>query len=170
MVGYIKPTNKILVAGTPLVQELKIKTVATMYPGRLVQKDTTDSGIKVAVAPAGKAFSKVIGILGYEQASDKYKPATVDTIYKVNDFVPVLSGGCVVVGSLASGNTVVKGDLLIPAAAGEVALMPDKDLNATFSDTEAELELAQAKSVIAVAEESVDASGGAKDIMMRLIR
>lgn len=170
MVGYKKPSNKILVAGNPLVQELKIETATNMYPGRTVIKGTNDDDIVVGTAPAGKSFEKIIGVLGYEQCRDPDKPADVDTIYAAGAWVPVLSGPCIVVGRLASGESVVKGDLLIPAANGELALMPDKDLNATFADTEVELELAQAKSVIAVAEETVDASAAAKDIMMRLIR
>lgn len=170
MVGYKKPSNKIIVAGEPLVQELKIETVANMYPGRLVVKGTTDADIVVAGAPVGKAFTKVIGVLGYEQAHDAVKPTTVDTIYKILDFVPVLSGSIVVVGSLKDGETVVKGDLLVPAANGEVALMPDFDLNATVSDTEIEVELAMAKSVIAVAEEGKAASGSSEDLIMRMIR
>ncbi|MHA1286241.1 MAG: hypothetical protein ACTSPB_02435 [Candidatus Thorarchaeota archaeon] len=154
MVGYNKPKNKILVAGVPLIQELKIKTIDNCYPGRLVTRDTTDAEIKVA-GTAEATAGGALGFLGYEQAAEYWKPETVDTIYKVDKdsklpFVPVLSGDIVVVASLASGQNVTKGAILTCAADGE--------LTAATIATDM---------LIAIAEESVDASGGAKDIMVR---
>lgn len=156
MVGHKKPLNKIIVLGVPIIQELLIKTIANCYPGRLVMRDTTDAEIKVATATEATAGG-ALGFLGYEQAAEYWKPATVDTIYKVDKdsklpFVPVLSGPIVVVASLASGQNVTKGAILTATADGELTA-------ATIATN----------MLIAIAEESVDASGGAKDIMVRVL-
>lgn len=167
MVGYTKPDNKIIVTGVPLVQELRIETVANMYPGRLVVKGSLDADIVAASAPTAGNSVPVIGILGYEQAHDDIKPLTVDTIYKITDFVPVLSGSIVVVGSSVTA-AVNKGDYLVPAADGKVALMPtDAAMTEPPTKAETELALAMVKSVIAVAEETIAVAG---DIIMRMIR
>lgn len=146
-VGYgPKPTNQILVAGYPLVQILKVETVANMYPGRLVKKDTNDDDIEVCGA-AGVA----LGWLGYERTIKKHRPATVDTIYTVNAQAAVLhGGGFVIVGRLASGQNVAKGARLMAAANGELS-------GGTVGTHE----------IVAIAEESVDASAAAADIMVR---
>lgn len=143
--GYgSKPTNEILVAGTPLVQILKIETVDNCYPGRLVKKDTTDGQIEVCGADGS-----AIGWLGYEQTIKKHRPADVDTIYLVNAHVAVLHGGhFVVVARLASGQNVAKGAKLEAAADGEVTAL-------------------SSGTMIAIAEESVNATAAAADIMVR---
>lgn len=139
------PTGVIVDQGVPLVDQKKIKTVANMYPGRLVTIDTTDNQIKVC-----GATDNPIGFLGYEQAGMNFKPDTVDTIYLVNDMAPVLFGGHFTpVGRLASGQNVAAGAKLKRAAAGE--------LTAATVGTD---------HVDAIARESVDASGGAADILV----
>ncbi len=114
-----KPINKILVCGEPLVDEFKVETATTMYPGRLVKAGTHADDIVVNTAGAYP-----IGWLGYEQCPKKWLPATVDTIYVILDVVPVLyGGGFCVVASLASGNNCTAiGYPLQTAAAGELGL------------------------------------------------
>ncbi len=142
--GFKKPNNKIVAAGEPLVQELKVETATNMYPGRLVKKGTNDDDIVVNTANGA-----AVGWLGYEQTNPQYKPANVDTAYSAGDYVAVLNGGgFVIVGRLASGQSVDKGDKLEAAANGE--------LTALSSGT-----------MVAIAEETVDASAAAKDIMVR---
>ena len=115
--GWRKPTNKIVVAGCPLVANYKVEDATTMYAGRLVIKGTTDADIKVCPVTA---TSYPTGWLGYEQTSPSYRPATVDTIYLINSYAAVLSGGgFIIVASLATG-TPAKGAPLCQAAAGEV--------------------------------------------------
>lgn len=139
------PTGVIVDQGVPLVDQRKVKTVANCYPGRLVIKDTTDNQIKVCGA-AGDA----VGWLGYEQASMNYKPDTVDTIYVVGDFAPVLHGcNFDIVGRLASGQSVAAGAKLKPAANGE--------LTAATVGTD---------HVVAIARETVDATAAAADIIV----
>jgi hypothetical protein len=139
------PTGRIIDQGTPLVDHYKIKTVANMYPGRLVTMDTTDNQIKVCTAA-----TKPLGVLGYQDTNENFRPDTVDTIYEVNDFAAVLfGGGFTYVGRLASGQNVAAGEYLTAAADGE--------LTAATVGTD---------DVVAVARESVDASGAAADILV----
>jgi hypothetical protein len=156
--GYKTPSNAILVAGTPLKQTLKVETATNMYPGRLIKKGTNDDDIVVC-----GANEKAIGWLGYEQTTKKYRPATVDTIYAQNDQAVVLNGsGFVIVARLANGQNVVKGEKLAVAANGELTTTED-----SYSIDESGSSTHSIERVIAYAEESVDASGGAKDIMVR---
>jgi hypothetical protein len=145
--GFVKPNNDVIQGdfphGSPFMQLLQIKTVANMYPGRLVIRDTTDYQVGV-----GGASGHVIGWLGYGEAPTGFKPATRTTIYAVNDTAPVHSGGGFRVrASLAIGQNVVKGQRLMPAAAGELT-----DYVAATDDA------------VAIAAESVDATGAAASI------
>lgn len=113
-----QPTNAIVVSGEPEVQYLKIETASECYPGRLVAKGTHDDDL--AVCGAGGV---PVGVLGYEHAAKKYRPATRATIYVVDDQVPVLKKGkgCIVMLYLSTdAATIVKGDPLVPVANGKV--------------------------------------------------
>jgi len=148
--GHIKPINKIVAAGTPLVQELKVETATNMYPGRLVEKGTGDDDVVVSTSTDGDA---IVGWLGYEQTAPVFRPSTPDTIYEADDMAAVLNGGgFIIVARLANGSSVAKGEALTSAAAGEV-------VSATIGTNQ----------VIAYAEETVNASGGAADIMVRSV-
>lgn len=149
--GYQKPTNKIVVAGKYNTQELKVETATNMYPGRLVTKGTNDDDIIV-----NTASTAVIGWLGYEDTNPVFRPDTVDTIYTINSQASVITGpGVVVVGRLASGQSVAKDAKLKAAASGELTAIGAEDLDAS------------ANFVVAIAEETVNASGAAADIMVR---
>jgi len=115
--GLRKPTNKIVAAGSPLVQELNVETATNMYPGRLVIKGTDDNDIAVCGA-AGIS----VGWLGYEQCGNAaFMPTDVNTIYAEGDQAPVLYGGkFVIVGKLTTSQTIVKGDRLVAGADGTV--------------------------------------------------
>jgi len=168
--GFKKPNNKIVAAGEPLVQELKVETATNMYPGRLVKKGTNDDDIVV-----NTASGMPVGWLGYEQTNPQYKPANVDTAYAANDYAAVLNGGgFVIVGRLASGESVNKGDLLVPAANGELQEADTLEIasgSTTVTSTAANGDIITGHygdaPVVAVAEETVDASAAAKDIMVR---
>jgi hypothetical protein len=112
-----QPTNTIVVSGTPRVRYFNLETATNCYPGRLVKKDTHSNDVEVCGA-AGIAK----GVLGYEQASKKYQPATRATIYSASDQVPVLSGPGVIVMLYLSDDaaTIVDGDPLVAAADGKV--------------------------------------------------
>lgn len=169
--GVVKPTNKIVAGGTPLVQELKVETATNMYPGRLVKRGTNDDDI-VVNTEGGNA----LGWLGYEQTNPVFMPTDVDTIYAQNDMVAVLNGGhFYVVGRLASGQNVTKGTPLVGAANGELAAAVGLTVatgatqvtssaanGAIISGT-----LGTQGIVVAIAEQSVDASGGSADIVVR---
>ena len=174
-VGYgPKPTNQILVAGYPLVQILKVEVATNVYPGRLVKKGTGDDDIIVNTA-AGAC----IGWAGYERTIKKHRPATVDTIYAAGAQIAVLAGGnFVIVASLASGQSVAKGARLVAGANGELIAATALTVTVpagttTVTSTAAQPDLVEAGGlppqgiVVAIAEETVDASAAAKDIMVR---
>lgn len=149
--GVEKPTNKIIAGGEPLKQELKVETATNMYPGRLVTKGTNPDDIIVCTAA-----TPAIGWLGYEQTNPVFRPDTVDTIYAANAQAAVHNGGhFYVVASLAQGQNVTKDAKLIAAAAGQVTAATNDTLDASTND------------IIAIAEQSVDASSAAADIVVR---
>lgn len=167
--GFKKPANRIVVAGDPLVHECKVEDATNMYPGRLVKKGTNDDDI--VVCGAGEI---PIGWLGYEQAASPYQPATVDTAYSADDRAPVLNGGkFVIVARLASGETVSKGDALVAAANGEVKKASAATVTVTGATGDGDAGTYNVDGaipaegiVVGIAMESVDASGGAQDIMV----
>lgn len=113
--GHQMPTNKVVAGGRPLSQDLKIETVANMYPGRLVQKGTNPDDIIVGTALG--AF----GWLGFENTQPSYRPTNIDTIYVVNAKASVLNGGGFLpVGSLSAPCIVTKGQSLANWAAGQL--------------------------------------------------
>jgi len=147
--GFVKPYNSIIVDDNgggrkPLIQGLKIEVAANMYPGRLVIKGTNDGN--AVVSGAG---GLVTGWLGYEQADPSFMPADVDTLYAVNDKAPVLYGcGFVLVASLATAQTILKGDHLSAGALGQV------------------IKTVSPAVVAGVAMETVTTTGSAVDIMV----
>lgn len=147
--GQIKPINKIVAAGTPLVQELKVESATNMYPGRLVKKGTADDDVVISDSTTGAA---IVGWLGYEHTAPVYRPATPDTIYEAGAQAAVINGPMVIVALLANGQNVAKGAELTAAADGE--------LTAATIGTHR---------VVAYAEESVNAGAGAADIMVRSV-
>lgn len=136
--GFRKPANGIIAAGIPhLVQDLKVETATNMYPGRWVTKGTNDDDIVVATAATAP-----IGMLGYEDAAEPYKPTDEDTAYGAGDWAPVLSGkGIVGVGSLTKGVKANKGDRLMVLAAGQlvpvVEFSGSLGIKVPFSNSEA---------------------------------
>jgi len=146
-VGYGPvPTNKIIVAGQPLTQILKVETATSVYPGRLVKKGTNDDDIVVNTA-AGAA----VGWAGYENTIKKHRPATVDTIYLINAQIAVEHGGhFVIVARLQTGQTITKGELLAAGATGTV-----------------QTGTAGTHHIVAIAEESVTTTSSESDIMVR---
>lgn len=146
--AMVQPTNKIVLDSKNLhVQTKKVETETNVYPGRLVKRGTNDDDIVVDTDN-----SKVsLGWAGYLNTAKKYRPATVDTIYAQNDQIGVINGpGIILLGSLASGQNVTKGARLMVTSAGQLS-------GGTVGTNE----------IVAIAEESVDASAGAADILVR---
>ena len=89
--GFIKPTGKVITKGYPtVIGEYEVETATNMYPGRLVMQGSTTS--EIVVNDTSDNTTSLMGYLGYEHASDRYKPDTVSTIYVQGDAVPVLRG------------------------------------------------------------------------------
>jgi len=144
--GFIEATDKIVLAGTPITVEKEVETVANMYPGRLVKRDSGDNQVEV-----NDTDDNVYGWLAYEHTPVMYRPTNKDTIYLVNDRAAVIVGGEVVIrGRLASGQNVTMGAKLTAAADGE--------LTAATIGTH---------TVLAVAMESVNASESAQNIIVK---
>ena len=151
---FVKPSNKILVGGTPLVEEL-LTEGTLVKPGLLVKKGTADHQVGLA----GDGARDVLGVADY------------DPRYKISDAFPnkhpvrVLKGNIVVVLTLASGQNVAKGTRLKAAANGQVQELPSQyvDESGTSGYT------LYFDLLVGYAEESVDASAAAKPIMVRLV-
>jgi hypothetical protein len=174
-VGYQKPSNAILVAGTPFKQTLKVENAANMYPGRLVIQGTNDDDITVAGVYALNAMA--VGWLSYEQTTKKYRPATVDTIYLVNAQAVVLNGGgfIVVAALAASQGTLKKGDALVMAADGTlkkaavIQITASGAGNITDGQTPGSGSLGDDGPIVAYAEESIADVAAIQDIMVRSV-
>ena len=111
--GVRKIENDVI-DGESTINYHNIETVATMVPGALVIKGTTDYDIAVCGA-AGIA----IGWLGYGACNGTDKPADRDTIYLVSAEAPVHSKAHYV-RSVCETAAYTKGDPLKAAADGAV--------------------------------------------------
>jgi hypothetical protein len=168
--GFVKPNNKIVVAGNPLVSEFVVETATNMYPGRLVELDSNPDDIEVCGA-AGNA----IGWLGYEHANPAFRPDDMTTAYAANALAPVLyGGGFVIVGRLASGQNAAKdarlvaganGELLVATAAGLAA--GSTPVTSTAATGVVTGSVGAQGMIVAIAMEAVDASSAAANIVVR---
>jgi len=167
----VKPANAVVAGGKPIIQELKVEDSTNMYPRRLVKKGTHDDDVVVNTA-AGNA----IGWLGYEQCAPAFKPDTIDSLYATGAKAPVVSGpGLIVVGRLAQGQNVTKGTMLVGAANGELTAataLTVKSGATQVTSTAANGSILTGTigdqgRIVAIAEESVDASSVAKYILVR---
>lgn len=150
--GYIAPVNKIVVAGDRSSTEKEVETATNMYAGRLVMHGTTNNEVVVSDGTV-----KVYGWLGYEETPIMYRPATVDTLYEAGDRAAVIRGpGMIIVGSRKGGETIVMGDKLQAAAAGQLA----KWVPTVSTDSGGEVE----QDPIAIATE--DGSGDSSDMIV----
>lgn len=145
--AMVQPTNKIVVDSKNLHRQTKkVETATNVYPGRLVKRGTNDDDVVVNTA-AGIP----LGFVGYLDTSKKYRPATIATIQVQNDQVAIINGpGIILMARLAIGANVTKGAHLTDAALG--------DLTGGTAGTHM---------IYAIAEESVDASAAAANILVR---
>ncbi|MCS3924412.1 gp53 minor capsid family protein [Methanosalsum natronophilum] len=171
--GIQKPNNRIIAAGVPLIQELNIETVTNMYPGRLVKKGTNDSDIVINTADG-----KPIGWLGYEQTNPVFRPKDPISIYGAEAQVAVLNGGGFYIRAmLAESENVGKGDPLVAGDNGELkaavslAVKEGTDTADEVEGATPELQgsLVPGGQVIAYAEESINATSGATEIIVRSV-
>lgn len=152
---YVKPSNKVLVAGDPIVDEC-VTEGTLIKPKLLVIKGAGDHQIGLAGADA----RNVLGVADY------------DPRYNIEDAFPdkhpvrVLKGNIVVVLTLAESQTVNKGDRLKAAANGQVQLLPGQAVNEGGTGTYT----LYFDLLVAYAEESVSTGAGeTKSIMARLV-
>ena len=103
------PTNKFVVQGKNDTFNESNAAAATIVPGYVLMKGTTDDDVLI-----NDGAHNPVGWAGYEQASPEFKPSNLATAYALNARVPVVSAkGCVVAATLATSQTIVRGDALI---------------------------------------------------------
>jgi|Deesub1362A_J573_1020465.scaffolds.fasta_scaffold00039_120 hypothetical protein len=150
--------NKVVLAGSPIVEEMKMGSNATqsdMVPGRLVVRDTSDESVKEAPANT----TQPAGWIGYEQSHPAHRPSDRTTAYSSGAYIPVLRGPGVVLISEITSSSITKGDLLVSAGNGKLT-------KATFDATTNSLQYV----AVAIALETVDASTVDKEcVVMSLI-
>jgi hypothetical protein len=133
--------------GPPVIIQKQVKTVASMYPARLVGKDTNDHGMKICdgvnVVP--------VGWLGHEQTDVRFRQDAKTTIQVVNNKAACLrGGGFCIQAAVPKGFAVRQGDIMFSAgAAGQVvpgfyvdgkpAMAIPYSKNATQTDTNVDL-------------------------------
>jgi hypothetical protein len=163
--GVVKPAGKVVFDSIGAHhQVLYVESGTTMYPGGLVIQGTDDKDISTCGA-GGEGF----GWLGYEDTLKKYRPATIDTLYVTGDWADVVNGpGIVVRARIANGQNIPKGTRLVATAAGELiaastAAPPSGTVAvvSTGAQPVAAGPLSTQGIVVAIAYESIDASGGA---------
>lgn len=166
---FVRPSNKILVAGQPLVEELQTEGTS-VKPGLFVKKGTADHQVQ----PAGDGEKKPLGVADYDA---RYP---ISDAFPDNHPVRVLKGPIVVVATLASGNNVDKGAALVCAANGKLKAaadiavsVPEGSTNVTSNAAQPDLteigSIPPYGVIVGFAEESVDASAEDKPIMVRLV-
>jgi len=117
---FVEPDNKILINGDPVVYEYKA-TDAAIKPGDLVQFKTSSVEIDEGGAPTG-TNAMGLGVAGYEQASDVYKPTTRVTAYADDAMIPVIMVGSGAILMAAVTGVLARGAALTgQASAGELA-------------------------------------------------
>lgn len=120
--GVVQPANAILYAGTPVTQEMEVKTIANLAPGRLVITDSNDWDIKVAGAAALTVLGVVdvmedVKLTSMQSESASGAPTTT---YAAKDQVRVLRGDIVVKLLVKSGETIAVGTKVEAAANGMI--------------------------------------------------
>ena len=112
--GVRKILNDVI-DGDSIIDYYNIETVANMYPGAVVKRDTTDFDIE-----ACDASGNATGFLGYGNCVGPFKPDTRETIYDVSGNAPVHSGGGFFVRARCASSSFTKGEELSAAAGGDV--------------------------------------------------
>ena len=117
--GYEDNVGAIVLGGNdpPVTQKVNLGTIANCYAGRLLTLEDSDYDRKVCTA-----MTAPTGWLGYELASPQYRPATITTIYTLDDkAIEHKGGGFTIKAKLAKGCSVKKGEQVMNWADGEVA-------------------------------------------------
>jgi len=158
--------RKVVIAGNPVIEELTVEG-AGIKPSLLCKKGTLATQVVVVTA----ATDKPSGWVGWdgEGAHPGASPADRTTAYTAAKKCPVVYGpGTIVYGRLASGQSVAKDDPLIPAADGELqaaATMSHTGSSGHIGAT-SEGSFPPGGMIVALAKETVNASGAATNIIV----
>jgi hypothetical protein len=122
MPGWKEPSNKILIAGDPVVMEFHDGSSGAILPGDLVYLSGTNTIDEGGEDEGSQNMG--IGFAGYEQASDHYKPDDIETAYSDGAMIPVLIGPCVLLAIVDGATTTTQAnDALTGSGAGDGALL-----------------------------------------------
>lgn len=149
--GHKANVGKCVDMGAPFAFQKQVKTVANMYPARVVGLDTYDNAMKIAdgvnVVP--------IGWLGHEQTDEKFRQDGLTDIQVVDNKAACLrGGGFCIQAAMPKGFVARQGDTMFSAAAagkvvpgcyvdGKPAMAVPFSRNATEVDTNIDLISAQ---------------------------
>lgn len=113
--GYVTPSGRIVVRGSPMAKiEKTVETATNVYPGRLLIAGTTDHDVAVA-----DGVAVPIGWAGYEDSYSKKDAKS--TIYAASDKIAVLrGGGFAIMTKMAKGFVAKQGDVMLSWADGKV--------------------------------------------------
>lgn len=120
---FVKPSNRVIQGDYLGPMEMQVgdnATAAKMIAGRIVIYDALTNSVKEggAIDPSGNT-AVPLGVLGFEDTTADYRPATITTAYAVGDKVAVHNAiGMRFKGWLANSLTVVPGTRLKAAADG----------------------------------------------------
>lgn len=174
-VGHQRSDTKVIQGGLVWYEQLLAGGAVT--PGALVKRGADDDH----VVEAGDGANDVLGVADYiahERVTGTRGGQVIGTDIAADQPLRVAKGNFLWRGTLKSGENVVKGDRLVCAANGEVkkaatlSVTVPSGATAVTSDA-AQPNLVEAGSlmpgggVIAIAEESVNATSEAKPILLR---
>jgi len=113
----VASTNSILVGGQPHIEEFEASE--EIYPGDLVEFTNADVYDKT-VKPAVVNSSAVIGVADISVDNKDLRGGKRTSAYAAKDVVKVIKGTINVMLRLAGGQDIDRGEMLMPAASGEV--------------------------------------------------
>jgi hypothetical protein len=145
--NYVLPANSIKIDGQPLIYELEAAPGSAILPGDVVEFNTsycTDGMAKIKECGVNSEVFLGVAEQGMiNQGLSTAKFGDVDEVFAAGDIVRVMAGVFVFKGRLAAGETITCGDLLKPAASGELAKLTcesgtsDPDENACLKAAQA---------------------------------
>jgi len=115
----VASNNSIFVGGKIHIEEFECAFGETILPGDLVQFNSADPFDKT-IKEAGVNSSAVIGVADISVDNKALRGGKRTSEYEAGDVVKVIKGVINVMLRLAAGEDIDRGEMLMPAASGEV--------------------------------------------------
>jgi len=113
----VASTHSIFVGGLPLIEEFE--AASEIFPGDLVEFNNADANDKRIKAGANDSVA-IIGVADITAANTALRGGKRASAYASEDVVKVLKGPINVMLRLAADQDIDRGEMLQPAASGEV--------------------------------------------------